>query len=211
MPGSVRPAARIAGERHRAGRAAVIRAISREDLVPPGERARDLDRVLVRVGAAVGEEEHVDVARREARQLRAQLCARLGRHERARVRQHRRLLGDRARHALVAVADVHAHQLAVEVDVALAFRRPEVDAFRARHRDRIDGSPAATIRRSCACGRDRRSPRLSSCPGWSSWSLHLPPTTEGAILIAHRLVSVRLWFFDLQLARETASPPAGHA
>ena len=134
------PAARIAGQRHRAGGAAVIRAVAREDLVAAGERARDLDRVLVGVGAAVGEEEDVDVAGREARQLRPELRARLGGHERARVRQHRRLLGDRARHALVAVADVHAHQLAVEVEVALAFRRPEVHALGARHRDRIDGS-----------------------------------------------------------------------
>src|SRR5439155_16284337 len=40
--------------------------------------------------------------------------------------------------ALVAMADVHAHQLAVEVDEALAFGRPEVDALRAGHGDRID-------------------------------------------------------------------------
>ena len=33
--------------------------------------------------------------------------------------------------------DVHAHQLAVEVDEALAFRRPEINALRARDRDRI--------------------------------------------------------------------------
>src|SRR5213082_3198868 len=45
---------------------------------------------------------------------------------------------DRAHDARIAVADVHAHQLAVEVDEALAFRRPEVDALRSRHRNRID-------------------------------------------------------------------------
>ena len=41
-------------------------------------------------------------------------------------------------HALVAVADVDAHQLAVEVDEALPFRRPEVNALCARDRDGID-------------------------------------------------------------------------
>src|SRR5262249_60097047 len=54
------------------------------------------------------------------------------------VRQHRCLFLDRTYHALVAVADVDAHQLAVEIDEPLAFRRPEVDAFRARHRNWID-------------------------------------------------------------------------
>ena len=66
------PAPRIAGQRHRAVRAAVVRAVAREDLVPAGVGARDLDRVLVGVGAAVGEEEHVDVAGRELGELRAQ-------------------------------------------------------------------------------------------------------------------------------------------
>ena len=66
------PAPRIAGQRHRAVRAAVIRAVAREDLVAAGEGARDLDRVLVGVGAAVGEEEDVDVAGRELRELGAE-------------------------------------------------------------------------------------------------------------------------------------------
>ena len=117
---------------------AVIRAVAREDLVTAGRHPRELDRVLVRLGAAVGEEEDVDVAGRDLGQLRAQPRARLGRHERVGVGQHRRLVLDRLDHALVAVADVDAHQLAVEVDEALAFRRPEVDALGPRDRNRID-------------------------------------------------------------------------
>ena len=106
----------------------------------PAEHARDADRVLVRFGAAVGEEEDVDVAGRDLGELRAQPRARLGGHERVRIGEHRRLLLDRANHALVAVPDVDAHQLAVEVDEALAFRRPEVDAFGARDGNRIHRS-----------------------------------------------------------------------
>jgi hypothetical protein len=36
------------------------------------------------------------------------------------------------------VADVDAHQLAIKVDEAFAFRCPEINALRARHRNRID-------------------------------------------------------------------------
>ena len=137
QPGFHGPSPRIAGERHAACRRAVIRAIPREYLVAPRIEPRQLDRVLIRFGAAVCEEEHVDVARRDGSELRAQSCARFGRHERVRVREHRGLLLNRPDDALVAVADVDAHQLAVEIDVALVFRRPEVDALRARDGNRI--------------------------------------------------------------------------
>ena len=48
---------------------AVIRPVAREDLVAAGDCARDLDGVLVRLGAAEREEEHVDVAGRDLGQL----------------------------------------------------------------------------------------------------------------------------------------------
>ena len=133
-----RPPPRIAGQRDRTGRPAVVRAIERQDLVAPGIPARDLDRVLVGFGAAVGEEERVDVARRDLGELDPQPRPRLGRHERVRVGECRRLILDGLDDPLVAVADVDAHQLAVEVDEALAFRGPEVDALGARDRNRID-------------------------------------------------------------------------
>ena len=133
-----RPAAWIACEHDAAGRRAVIGPVAGENLVAPRHEARELDRVLVRFGAAVGEEEHVDVARRDLGQLRPEPGARLGRHERVGVREHGHLLLDRADHALVAVADVHAHQLAVEVDEPLPFRRVEIDPLRVGNRDRID-------------------------------------------------------------------------
>ena len=132
------PAPRIAGQHHRAGGAAVVRAVERQHLVAAGVLARDLDRVLVGLGAAVGEEEDVDVARTDLGELAAEPRARLGGHERIGVGERLGLLRDGADDALVAVADVDAHQLAVEVEEPLAFRRPEPAALRAGHRNRID-------------------------------------------------------------------------
>src|SRR5262249_17864095 len=122
-----RPAARVAGEHHAAGGRAVVRAGAGPDLGAAGRPPRQPYAGLVRPGAAVGEEEHVDVAWRDLGELRAEPGARLGGHERVRVGQRLDLLLHRAHDALVAVADVHAHQLAVEIDETLAFRRPEVD------------------------------------------------------------------------------------
>ena len=133
------PAARIAGGGNRRRGAAVVRAVARQDLLAAGHGARDLERVLVGLGAAVGEEEGVDVAGRDLGQLRAEPRAHLGRHRRRDVGDLLRLLGDGGNHARIAVADVHRHQLAVEVDEALALGRPEVDALRLRDRNRIDG------------------------------------------------------------------------
>ena len=64
-PRFVGPAPGIAGQRAGAGGRAVIRAVAREDLVASGGQPRELDRVFVRLGAAVGEEEDVDVAGRD--------------------------------------------------------------------------------------------------------------------------------------------------
>ena len=133
-----RPAARVAGQGDRPGRAAVVRPVARQDLVPAGDESGQLDGVLVGLGAAVGEEEDVDVAGRDLGQLRAEARARLGGHERVGVGQRLGLALDRLDHLRMAVADVRAHQLAVEVEVALALGGPEVDALGAGHRDRVD-------------------------------------------------------------------------
>ena len=139
MPGLGGPAARVAGERHAAGRRAVIGAVAREDLVAAGRHPRQLDRVLVGFGAAVGEEEHVDVARARSRRACAPSRARGSVAMNGFAYASTAACSWIARiDALVAVADVHAHQLAVEVDEPLAFRRPEVDPLGARDRDRID-------------------------------------------------------------------------
>src|SRR6185295_2701807 len=86
----------------------------------------------------VGEEECIDVSRRYLSQLCRELATNFSSHEGVRVSERLRLLLDGINHTHVAVSDVYAHQLAVEVDEAFAFRRPEVDAFRGCHRDWID-------------------------------------------------------------------------
>src|SRR5262249_14351897 len=52
--------------------------------------------------------------------------------------QRRRLIGDGLDDARITVADVHAHQLAIEVDEPLALGRPEVDAPGASDGNRVD-------------------------------------------------------------------------
>ncbi len=123
------PAARVAGGRDDLARGAVIRPIARQHLPATGRLARELDGVLVGLGTAVGEEEDVDVAGRELGQLLAQPSARLVGHERIHVRELVGLGLDGIDHALVAVADVDAHQLRVEVEVALAVGRVEIRAL----------------------------------------------------------------------------------
>ena len=72
MPGSTAQRRGSPVSDHAAGGGAVIRAVAREDLVAAGREPRQLDRVLVGFGAAVGEEEHVDVAGRDRRELGAE-------------------------------------------------------------------------------------------------------------------------------------------
>ena len=148
------PPPRIARQRDRPVSTAVVGAVARGTLAS-GVCARQLDRVLVGVRAAVGEEEHVDVAWRERCELRPQPPADLRRHERVRVGHRRRLLLNGGNDALVAVSGVDAHQLTVEVEIALAVKGPEVHALGAGHGDGNRRLPALTIRTACACGRGR--------------------------------------------------------
>ena len=116
----------------------MIRTVARDDFVTPGEEASDLDRVLVGFGAAVGKEECVDVAGSNLSEFCAEASARLRCHKWVGIAECLRLLVHRVDHALVAVADIDRHQLAVEVDEALPFRRPEIDSFGAGDWDGID-------------------------------------------------------------------------
>ena len=78
--GRLLPGPRLSGCGHRAHRRAVIGAIERDDFLPPGKRPGDAQRVLVRLGSAVGEKEDVNVARGDVCQFGTELRARLGRH-----------------------------------------------------------------------------------------------------------------------------------
>ena len=166
------PPPRIAGEREAAGGAAVVGAIARQNLVATGDGTDDSDRVLVRLGAAVGEEEDVDVAGRDLGQLGAQAGARFTGHERVHVGELRRLILDRLHDRRMAVTGVDAHQLAVEVDVALALGRPEVHApgpgdgdrvHRALHRPLVQTVLPAQ-RHHFVAGHPRRGHRLAHRP-----------------------------------------------
>src|SRR5580658_664270 len=132
------PSAGIARETHRARSRAVIGTIASDDLVATGKKARELDGVLVGLGAAVGEEEGVDVTRSNFCKLRSKPGARFRSHERISIRERRSLLADGLDDALVAMSDVDGHELAVEVDEAFAFRRVKVDPLGASHRNGID-------------------------------------------------------------------------
>src|SRR3981081_4344052 len=132
------PSARIARKADRARRRTVIRAITRHNLVAPGEEARDLDGILIRFRAAVRKKESVNIARSNLRELRPQPRPRFRSHERIGITQHRCLLAYSPDDALIAVSNVYRHQLTIEIDEALPFRRPEIDALSPRPRNRID-------------------------------------------------------------------------
>ncbi len=94
-----------------------------------GDPAGHLDGVFVCLGTTKGEEDFVDVARKQLSQLLAQPGSRLMRHEGVDEGQFLGLSLDRLDDARVAVPRIHAHELAIEVDDALAVGRVEVDAF----------------------------------------------------------------------------------
>src|SRR3981081_1910410 len=132
------PSARIARKADRARRRTVIRAITRHNLVAPGEEARDLDGILIRFRAAVRKKKCVNIARSNLRELRPQPRPRFRSHERIGITQPRSLLANSPDDALIAVSYVYRHQLTIEIDEALPFRRPEINALSPRHRNRID-------------------------------------------------------------------------
>ena len=129
--GLCKPATRVARGAQRSRGAAVIRAIACGDLVSACVEARDAEGVLDRFGAAVRKEEGVDIARADLGELLPEAGARLCCHERICVGESCRLIGDRLQDALIAMADVGAHQLAIEVEELLLFRGPEPGALRA--------------------------------------------------------------------------------
>ena len=112
--------------------------MARDHLLPAREQAGQPQRVLVGLGSAEREEERVQVARSQLGEQLAQAPADLGRELRRGKGEGFRLLGDGVSYAAIAMADVDAHQLAVEVDVALAVGVPEVDPLGAVDDDRVD-------------------------------------------------------------------------
>ena len=78
----VGPAARVAGQRHRPERGAVVRAVAGQDLVLAADVPGELDRVLDRLRAAEREEHLVHVARQDLGELGPEPRPDLGREGR---------------------------------------------------------------------------------------------------------------------------------
>ena len=99
----------------------------------------DLHRVLVRLRPAQREERLLDVAGPQRRELAPEESALLVGEQRRDVREALGLAPDRLDDLPISVPDVDAHQLAVQIQVALAVDVPEVDALGASDRDRSGG------------------------------------------------------------------------
>ncbi len=114
------PAAMIASGGDRAGCRTVIRPVTSKDFGLAGVHPGDLERGFVRIGTGGGKEELVQALRQhfeqQLRQLRASRRGIAG-HS---VGKLLRLSGDAFNHSLVLVAQIHAHELRAEVQVALA-------------------------------------------------------------------------------------------
>ena len=115
-----RPAPRIAGRRNRAHRRTVIRAVARDDLRLAGKHAGNLEGRFIGLGAAGGEEEFLQPRRQNLKQFGAQLRARRRCITGRNVGQLPRLLGNGFDHTRILVAEIDAHQLRAEVEIALA-------------------------------------------------------------------------------------------
>ena len=132
------PAAWVARECDRSGGRAVVAAVASDHLVAARVPARQLDRVLVCLGAAVREERHGEIARGDFGKELAEAGARFGRHRRADRAELLCLALDRVDDLGVAVTDRNVYELRCEVEVALAVVIPEVAAFCTRYSDGVD-------------------------------------------------------------------------
>ena len=135
-PRLARPAPGVAGHRDRPCGRAVIAAVGGEDLVPPGVQPGHAQRVLRRLGAAVREEDHVEVAWGQVGDEAGRLApVRVGERRRDRAQPAGGLL-DGGHDPRVLVPDVQVDELRGEVQVAPAFVVPEPRALAAGDRDR---------------------------------------------------------------------------
>ena len=119
---------RLAGRRERAERLAVKPVGGRQDHVTAGPGAGELDRRLDDLGSAVGEGADLQVAGREAGELRGEL---LGLHRPKRLDHRRKLLRLRRDHRLPQlrriVAEGERAVLGEEVEILAAFRVEQLE------------------------------------------------------------------------------------
>ena len=132
------PPSRIARHRDRPAGGAVVAPVGGEHLVPPGVAARHADGVLGGLGAAVGEEHLVEIARRQLGDQPGRLAARLVGVDRGDRAQLVGLLLDRRHELGVLVADVDVDELAGEVEPRATALVPEPRPEGAGDDDRVD-------------------------------------------------------------------------
>src|SRR5712692_1981579 len=132
------PAPGVASKRSASGSRAVIRPVACEYLVPSRKKPGDLDGIFIGFGAAIRKKECVDVPGRDLGQLGSKTRPHLRGHKRVGVGKNGSLLVYGFNDTGIAVSNIDAHQLAVEVQEALALGRPEVDSLGAGDRNRID-------------------------------------------------------------------------
>ena len=135
---------RLAGQRQRHVRASVERVRERHDALAPGGHARDLDRVLDRFGARVGQEHPLLArARRDRGEALGELdVARMHAHGEAEVLEFAQLGFDGRTDARMRVPDVHRGDAGGPVEVARALGVPHVRAVgpnRVEGVDRVGG------------------------------------------------------------------------
>ena len=132
------PAARITRGLDRCAGVAVVAAVCRQHLVLVRVQARHADRILHRVGPAVGEEDLLVTRARAIDDALGGLAAHVVGVLRCDGRQTRGLVLDRLDDLGVLVADVDIDQLTGEVQVAVAVVVPEVAPLRGGNRQRLD-------------------------------------------------------------------------
>src|ERR1700752_70050 len=135
-----RPATRIARERKRTGGATVVAAIARSDFMTSTVESRETNRILVCLSPTISEEENVDVTRSYFGKFCTQTTTDFSRHERIGISKLVSLALDCVDDSFIAMTDVDAHQLAVEIDEAFPFGRPEIHALGVIDRNWIDSS-----------------------------------------------------------------------
>ena len=131
-------AAGVAGQVDRGLGAAVVRAVPGEHLAAAGVQTGHPDRMLDGVGAGVGEEHMVQIARGALGDQPGGLGPRVVDELRGDGAQLGRLLGDRGDHLGVLMADVGEDQLPGVVEQPVAVAVPHVGALGRQHGHRLD-------------------------------------------------------------------------
>jgi len=113
-------------------------AVTGDDLVTSRDGPGQADCILIRLRAAVHEEDLVDVARCDVRQHFCELRARLRRRRRVSVAEFLRLVFDGLDDPGMLMAGVDVEELRAEVEIAFPLVVPEVNSQASRHDEGLE-------------------------------------------------------------------------